>query len=79
MTTTPAQPDRFLTVAEAAQRSRMSHDTIRDAIKRGDLRAFQPNGHRGRLLIPLDAFADWVSRPALVEVDPAPSDSDAHR
>jgi len=74
MSTTPIQP-RFLTVAEVAERIGMSQDTVRDAIRRGHLRAFQPGGRRGRLLIPLDAFADWVSKPALVEVEPTPSES----
>ena len=47
-------PDVLLTPAEAAAESGFSVMTIRDAYKKGDLRAFQPrkNGH---VRIPLGA------------------------
>lgn len=53
----------YLTIAAAATLlGGISHQTIRAAIDRGDLSAYQPTGRHGRILIrPADLEA-WVAR-----------------
>ncbi|WP_460791841.1 helix-turn-helix domain-containing protein [Nocardioides maradonensis] len=55
------QPD-YLTPAAAAVRTGVSEKTIRAAVRRGDLAAWQPGGWHGRILIrPADLTA-WANR-----------------
>lgn len=56
-----------ITAAQAAERAGVSIDTVRDAIKAGRLKAFQPNGKHGRYRIPPEAVDRWVNTPAVTE------------
>lgn len=50
----------YVTVAELAKSARCTVDTIRTAIKRGDIVASSPGGNR--LLIREDIALEWLER-----------------
>jgi excisionase family DNA binding protein len=51
---------RLLTVAEAARHARCSARTLRRALNAGRLRASQPAGRGGKLLIAVDDLERWL-------------------
>lgn len=60
-----------LTLQQVSERSGFGLSTVRRAIRAGALRASQPNGPRGRLLVVEEDLDDWLSTPA---ARPAPAD-----
>ncbi len=66
--TVPVLPD-FLTVAEVADRLRLSRKAVRAMIERRELPASKVGGGRGRYLVTVEALADYL---AGCELGPAP-------
>jgi excisionase family DNA binding protein len=52
--------DQVLTLAEAAALARCSTRTLRRALRSGGLRACQPSGRGGRILIAIGALDEWL-------------------
>jgi len=76
--TAPVLPD-FLTVAEVADRLRLSRKAVRAMIERRELPASKVGGGRGRYLVTVDALADYLTGcelgppPERPTPDPAPA------
>lgn len=61
--------DAVLTTAEVAEESGYSIEHVRDAVRSGELRAFQPGGQKGRIRIPRSEMQKWLTRPAAKPVE----------
>jgi hypothetical protein len=66
----PAQPaspaQQRLTIRQAAHNSGFCEHTLRRAIRSGELRASQPSGPKGRLLIDPADLTAWLNQPAAI-------------
>jgi excisionase family DNA binding protein len=60
MHTETAAAHEFLTVAQAADRLGVTHQTVRRKIAQGELPAVQLGGPGSHIRIPRDAFNAWL-------------------
>jgi hypothetical protein len=75
-TSAPSAPTRdVLSPREVAARSGFSYHAILRAIRRGDLKAFEPVP--GHYRVPLDEYDHWLHTPSRRETNT--SDSQSHR
>jgi len=63
MALTSGREGEHLSIVEASALSGFGSSTIRRAIKSGNLRASQPNGARGRLLVAERDLDEWLTTP----------------
>jgi excisionase family DNA binding protein len=54
----------ILTTSQVAEESGYTVEHVRDAVRSGELRAFQPGGRKGRIRIPRSEMEKWLTRPA---------------
>jgi excisionase family DNA binding protein len=82
MSTAPEPTAQWLLTDEAAEHARTSHDTIRRAARRGDLKAYRPGGGRAPLKIRLEDLEAWMCETPAEKIaaltDALPKDADGY-